>query len=206
MYEVTIFEAEDDDSFDEDTEITEAVRLKHKTWMEQTHTSHHSGLILHFPLRTTGGVWSVKSWTPLCPEIVCAAGLCVRIGCLKCQWTRLLPALKPCPRSQTANQLPKKSQVLFSHIESSSCVKWVCEEERHGKSSKTWGVCVSNPTTLFNGGKKHEEYNVAKEHYVWSVKHFFSLEHHSCSWVCASAVIMVTGGGKSIRNVQDNLK
>lgn len=31
VYEVTIFEAEDEDSFDEDTEITEAVRQVHNS-------------------------------------------------------------------------------------------------------------------------------------------------------------------------------
>lgn len=35
VYEVTIFEADDDDSFDEDTEITEAVSLHANT---QVHT------------------------------------------------------------------------------------------------------------------------------------------------------------------------
>lgn len=35
VYELTIFEAEDEDSFDEDTEITEAVR-------EHTHIETHT--------------------------------------------------------------------------------------------------------------------------------------------------------------------
>lgn len=43
VYEVTIFEAEDNDSFDEDTEITEAVSLNTQTNII-THMLYTSGL------------------------------------------------------------------------------------------------------------------------------------------------------------------
>uniref|UniRef100_A0A4W6CUF4 DM2 domain-containing protein n=1 Tax=Lates calcarifer TaxID=8187 RepID=A0A4W6CUF4_LATCA len=64
VYEVTIFEAEDDDSFDEDTEITEADYWRCVRCDE-----------LNPPL----------------PGTVFAAGLCARTGCLRCQTTYLTP-------------------------------------------------------------------------------------------------------------------
>lgn len=58
MYEVTIFEAEDEDSFDEDTEITEAVRQVRNT-ESRMHTQGSNRDCV--PLRIIGDVSSVTS-------------------------------------------------------------------------------------------------------------------------------------------------
>lgn len=58
MYEVTIFEAEDEDSFDEDTEITEAVRPVHNI-VSRMHTQGSNNDCVS--LRIIGDASSVTS-------------------------------------------------------------------------------------------------------------------------------------------------
>ena len=116
VYEVTIFEAEDEDSFDEDTEITEAVsqthtQNKHKYTLVVVVVVMKVWLCVCFSLRTTGGAPSVTSWILLFPETVSAAGRCALIGCRRILQNPTPPVPKPCPRSRPTNQKPKKLQV-----------------------------------------------------------------------------------------------
>lgn len=111
MYEVTIFEAEDEDSFDEDTEITEAVRQVRNT-ESRMHTQGSNRDCV--PLRIIGDVSSVTSWTPPSPETACAAGRYAVIGYPKSSpnLPRRIP--KPSPLNRMTNQQPTK--LLVSHI------------------------------------------------------------------------------------------
>lgn len=108
MYEVTIFEAEDEDSFDEDTEITEAVRQVHNT-VSRMHTqgSNHGCV----SLRIIGDVSSVTSWTRPSPETACAAGRYAAIGYPKSSPNLPRRVPKPSPLNQTTNQQPTKLPV-----------------------------------------------------------------------------------------------
>lgn len=75
MYEVTIFEAEDEDSFDEDTEITEAV-----SFYIFTHTyTHYTDLIMCI----FQDYWRCVTCDELNPPL---PRNCLRCWTLRCDW------------------------------------------------------------------------------------------------------------------------
>lgn len=113
VYEVTIFEAEDEDSFDEDTEITEAVRKVYSIMQQHSlpHTHAHTSNCWGASLRIIGDASSATSWTPHSPETASAAGRCAVIGYQKRPPNLPRQVQRHCPRSQTAKQQPAKLQV-----------------------------------------------------------------------------------------------